>query len=97
MFFFPKYVYLGSPRTKRALAPGYRVEDSEKCTEKETAPGAPGPTTCVPASKPRCCPQKSWDVVKDGTSGIEFCRFGGTPNPDPCANWQGKLFFFRLG
>merc|ERR1719222_61814 len=78
----------GSPRTKRALAPGYRVEDFEKSTEQESD------FHCVPASKPRCCPQKSWDVVKDGDSGIEFCRFGAAPNPDPCAgetDWQGCL------
>ena len=80
------------------MAPGYRVEDSEKCTEQEQPPGALGPTTCVPASKPWCCPQKSWDVVKNGTSGIEFCDSEAPPNanPDPCdgeTNWNGNLCF----
>ena len=88
--------YLGSPRTKRALPPGYLdVEGRDQCHETESPPGASSSYLCLPASKPWCCAQASWNQLNSGSSGLEACESTGF-NQDPCdgmTNLDGKLCF----
>ena len=101
MFFSQKYVYLGSPRTRRALAPDYlKVEGHDLCHETEQPFGASSSYLCLPASKPWCCDQKAWLALTFGPqgqgSGLSNCTAPPGVNQDTCegmTNWEGKLCF----
>jgi len=82
----------GSPRTKRALPPGYlNVEGRDQCHETETLPGASSSYLCLPSSKPFCCDQAAWNQLTDGSSGLDTCTAPAGVNQDPCegeTNWD---------
>ena len=85
MFFSKKYSYLGSPRTKRALPPGYlNVEGRDQCHETETLPGASSSYLCLPASRPSCCIPPAWNQLNSGSSGLDPCEAPIGFNQDPC-------------
>ena len=85
-FFLPKYyVYLGSPRTRRALPPGYvSVEGHKQCVETETPIGASSSYLCLPASRPSCCIPPAWNQLNSGSSGLDPCEAPIGFNQDPC-------------
>ena len=84
----------GSPRTKRALPPGYlSVDGTEQCLETERMPGTSSSYLCIPARKPWCCPQGVWNNLSSESLGLVRCQM---TNLDPCAeilknNWWWSM------
>ena len=80
----------GSPRTRRALPPGYlSVDGTEQCLESERMPGTSSSYLCIPARKPWCCPQGVWNNLSSESLGLVRCQM---TNLDPCGeslknNW----------
>merc|ERR1712008_16712 len=66
----------GSPRTRRALPPGYlSIPGHTECLESQTLPGDSHSGKCIPAIKPAYCSEAAWaDLALD--SGLSAC-YGG--------------------
>ena len=69
-------IYLGSPRTRRALPPSYlSIPGHTECLDSQTLPGDSHSGKCIPAIKPAYCSEAAWaDLALD--SGLDAC-YGG--------------------
>ena len=70
------FIFLGSPRTKRALPPAYlSIPGHKECLDSQTLPGDSHSGKCIPAIKPAYCSEAAWaDLALD--SGLDAC-YGG--------------------
>ena len=69
-------IYLGSPRTRRALPPSYlSIPGHTECLDSQTLPGDSHSGKCIPAIKPAYCSEAAWaDLALD--SGLDACYEG---------------------
>jgi hypothetical protein len=70
--------FLGVPRYKRALPPGYLdVPGYDLCLEEHSPLGSSHTEYCRPATKPDYCSNRSWNDLKNVFDGINC------PSNDP--------------